>query len=84
MPSRTARSIRVSSLTRRRVGSLTRRLKASNQEEVISRALDALERTVFWAGFDAEAQSYLSKYSRELAERKTFGQTSADGMRPGK
>jgi len=62
------------------VGSLTRRLKASNQEEVISRALDALERAVFWAGFDSEAHSYLSKYSRELAERQTFGQISADGM----
>src|SRR5579859_3195610 len=55
-------SIRVSSVIRRRVGSLARRLKASSQEEVIDRALDALERAVFWQGFNDEAEAYLKKY----------------------
>jgi hypothetical protein len=74
-------SIRVSSVTRRRVGSLAHRLKASSQEEVIDRALDALERPMFWQGFEGEAEAYLKKYSQELAERNTFGQVSGDRMR---
>jgi len=75
-------SIRVSSVIRRRVGSLARRLKASSQEEVIDQALDALERAMFWQGFDSEAEAYLNKNPQELAERDTFGQVSGDGMRP--
>jgi predicted transcriptional regulator len=75
-------SIRVSSVIRRRVGSLARRLKASSQEEVIDQALDALERAMFWQGFDSEVEAYLNKNPQELAERDTFGQVSGDGMRP--
>ena len=47
------------------------------------RALDALERAIFWQGFDSEAEAYLNKNPQELAERNTFGQVSGDGMRPG-
>lgn len=56
--------------------------KASNHEEVIAQALDALERAMFWKGFDREAEAYLNKHPRELAERNTFGQVSGDRMRP--
>lgn len=78
MPNLKQSSIRVSSGTRRRVGSLARRLKATSQEEVIDRALDALQRAIFWQGFEDEADSYLSKYTHESAERKIFGQISGD------
>ena len=74
-------SIRVSSVIRKRVGHLARRLKASSQEEVIGRALDALERAMFWEGFDGEAEAYLNKYPQEMSERNTFGQVSGDRMR---
>jgi hypothetical protein len=74
-------SIRVSSVIRKRVGHLARRLKASSQEEVIDRALDALERAMFWEGFDGEAEAYLNKYPQEMTERNTFGQVSGDRMR---
>ena len=74
-------SIRVSSVIRRRVGHLARRLKASSQEEVIDRALDALERAMFWQGFDSEAEAYLKKYPPEITERNVFGQVSGDRMR---
>jgi hypothetical protein len=47
------------------------------------RALDALERAMFWQGFDSEAEAYLKKHPQELAERDTFGQVSSDGMGPG-
>ena len=75
-------SIRVSSVIRNRVGSLARRLRAS-QEEVIGQALDALERAMFWQGFDSEVEAYLKKHPQELAERNTFGQVLGDGMGPG-
>ena len=74
-------SIRVSSVIRRRVRHLARRLKASSQEEVIDRALDALERAMFWQGFDAEAEAYLNKYPQEMTGRNIFGQVSGDRMR---
>ena len=74
-------SIRVSSVIRRRVGSLARRLKASSQEEVIDRALDVLERAMFWQGFEGEAEAYLNKYPQELVERNTFGKVSGDWIR---
>jgi predicted transcriptional regulator len=74
-------SIRVSSITQKRVGSLARRLKASSQEEVIGRALDALEQVEFWRGFDSEAEAYLGQFPQEQAERNTFGRVSSDGMR---
>jgi hypothetical protein len=74
-------SIRVSSLIRKRVGHLARRLKDSSQEEVIEQALDALERGMFWQGFDSEAEAYLNKYPQEMTERNVFGQASGDPMR---
>jgi hypothetical protein len=74
-------SIRVSSATRKRVGELAVRLKAASQQEVIDRAPDKLEHTLFWAGFDEEAKAYLAAYPREMQDRKRYGGTSADGMK---
>jgi hypothetical protein len=73
-------SIKVSAVTRRRVSSLARRLKLSNQEQVIDRALDLLERSLFWEGFDDEAKAYLARYPQESNERMIFGQISGDGL----
>jgi hypothetical protein len=47
------------------------------------RALDALERAIFWQGFDSEAEAYLKKHPQELAERNTFGQVLGDRMGSG-
>ena len=77
----TGSSIRVSSLVRRKVGQLARRLHASSQQEVVERALEALEHRLFWEGFDDEAQAYLEKYPQETKERRRFGRLSADGLR---
>jgi len=73
-------SIRVSTYTRRRVGHLARRLGALSNQEVIDKALDALERRLFWEGFDREAREYLARYPEETAERERFGCVSADGL----
>ena len=81
MQNPTLSSIRVSAVTRKRVGSLARRLKVSSLEEVIDQALDALEQTLFWRGFASEAEAYLSQFPREQAERNPFGRVSSDGMR---
>jgi hypothetical protein len=70
----------VSAGTRRRVGSLARRLQLSNQQQVIDRALDLLERNLFWEGFEQEAKAYLEAYPREEQERATFGQVAGDGL----
>ena len=80
MPRSTSSSIRVSSQTRRRVGHIARRLHLSSQQEVIDKALDALEHRVFWEGFDEEARDYLAQYPQEMRERERFGQISGDGM----
>jgi hypothetical protein len=74
-------SIRVSSSTRKRVGELAVLLQAASQQEVIDRALDKLERTLFWEGFEEEARAYLAAYPQELQDRKRYGGTSADGMK---
>jgi hypothetical protein len=74
-------SIRVSSTTRKRVIDLAVKLKASNQEEVIDRALDQLEQTLFWEGFDEEAKAYLTSYPEERAERDRYAGTASDGMK---
>ncbi len=81
MPRPRSSSIRVSSQLRRRVGHLARRLHTSSQQEVIDRALGALEHQLFWEGFDEEAKAYLEKYPQEAVERKRFGQVSGDGLR---
>jgi hypothetical protein len=77
-------SIRVSPATRKRVGSLARRLRASSQQEVIDKALDILEHRLFWEGFDDEAKAYLNKFPREDVERGRFGNLSADGSKAAK
>ena len=77
-------SIRVSPATRKRVGSLARRLSASSQQEVIDKALDVLEHRLYWEGFDDEAKAYLEKFPREDAERRRFGSLAPDGLKPAK
>ena len=42
---------------------MARRLHASSQQEVVERALEALEHRLFWEGFDDEAQAYLEKFT---------------------
>jgi hypothetical protein len=74
-------SIRVSASTRKRVGDLTVKLKAASQQDVIDRALDNLEHSLFWEGFDEEAQAYLAAYPMEREERDRFAATSADRMK---
>ena len=74
-------SIRVSSSTRKRVALLVVKLKASNQQDVIDRALDQLEHKVFWEGFEEEATAYLASYPKEHAERNRYAGTSSDGMK---
>jgi hypothetical protein len=74
-------SIRVSSSIRKRVGDLAVLLKATSQQEVIDRALNQLEHTLFWEGFEEEAKAYLAAYPQELRDRKRYGGTSADGMK---
>jgi predicted transcriptional regulator len=74
-------SIRVSAHTRKRVGDLARRMRAASQQEVIERALDRLERQLFWEGFDEEASAYLNSYPGERAERDKYGRISGDGLR---
>lgn len=74
-------SIRVSASTRRRVGALTVQLKAASQQDVIDRALDKLEHSLFWEGFDEEAQAYLAAFPMEREERNRFAATSADRLK---
>jgi hypothetical protein len=74
-------SIRVSSSTRKRVAVLVTKLKASSQQDVIDRALDQLERRVFWEGFEEEAKAYLAAHPKERAERHRYAGTSSDGMK---
>ncbi len=77
----TGSSIRVSPSTRRRVSRLAAKLNVSSQQEVIERALDKLEHTIFWEGFDEEAKAYLEAFPDEYRERALFGHTSIDGIR---
>ena len=74
-------SIRVSSSTRKRVAVLVTKLKASSQQDVIDRALDQLERRVFWEGFEEEARAYLAVHPKERVERHRYAGTSSDGMK---
>ena len=73
-------SIRVSSQTRMRVGKLARKMRVTSHQEVIERALDKLERELFWRGFDQEASGYLRAYPEEWADRNRYGGTSGDGL----
>jgi len=74
-------SIRVSASTRQRVGDLAVRLKVSSQQDVIDRALDKLEHSLFWEGFEEEARAYLAAYPQERNERDRYAGTSADRMK---
>jgi hypothetical protein len=74
-------SIRVSAATRKRVADLVVKLKASNQQDVIDRALEQLEHRVFWEGFEEEAKAYLASYPKERAERDRYAGTSSDGVK---
>ena len=74
-------SIRVSASTRRRVGDLAVKLNAYSQQDVIDRALDKLEHSLFWEGFEEEAQGYLAAYPHERDERDRYAGTSADRMK---
>jgi hypothetical protein len=56
-------------------------LKASNQQDAIDRALDKLEHSLFWEGFEEEAQAYLAAYPQERNERNRYAGTSADRMK---
>jgi len=71
-------SIRVSSQTRQRVTQLAERMHTSTQQEVIERALDKLEESLFWEGFDLEAREYRKAYPEEERERERFAGTSGD------
>ena len=81
MPRDAGSSIRVSPRTRRRVGQLACRLGAGTHQQVIDDALDALERRLFWEGFDQEAKEYLERYPAESLERESFGHAAADGLK---
>jgi hypothetical protein len=56
-------------------------LKASNQQDVIDRAIAQLEHRVFWEGFEEEAKAYLASYPKEHAERDRYAGTSSDGVK---
>jgi len=63
------------------VGKLAALLKAASQQEVIGRALDKLEHTLFREGFEEEARAYPAAYPQEPQDSKRYGGTSADGMK---
>ena len=56
-------------------------LKVSSQQDVIDLALDKLEHSLFWEGFEEEARAYLAAYPRERNERDRYAGTSADRMK---
>jgi hypothetical protein len=81
MRSHAPSSIRVSAQTRRRVGALVARLKLASQQEVIDRALDELERRLFWDGFEEDVRAYRKAFPEEDQERARYAGTSGDGLR---
>jgi hypothetical protein len=52
-----------------------------SQQEAIDRALEKLEHSLFWEGFEEEARAYLAAYPQERNERDWFAGTSTDGMK---
>jgi len=77
-------SVRVSAVTRKRLGHLATRLKVASQEDVIRLALDKLEQSLFWEGFEEEAAEYLRIFPGEEAERASYAGPIADGLRKSK
>jgi len=55
-------------------------MKAASQQDVIERALNKLEHSLFWEGFEEEARAYLAAYPEERDERRRYAGTSTDGM----
>jgi hypothetical protein len=73
-------TVRISPETNERLTKLAQRLGA-NKRTIINQALDALERQLFWNGWDEEATAYLSSYGQlEERERATFAGTNQDGF----
>jgi hypothetical protein len=56
-------------------------VKVSSQQDVIDLALDKLEHSLFWEGFEEEARAYLAAYPQERNERDRYAGTSADRMK---
>jgi hypothetical protein len=56
-------------------------LKVSSQQDVIDLALDELEHSLFWEGFEEEARAYLAAYPQERNKRDQYAGTSADRMK---
>ena len=57
------------------------RRAVSSQQDAIDLALDKLEHSLFWKGFEEEARAYLAGYPQERNERDQFAGTSADRMK---
>ena len=52
-----------------------------SQREAVDRALDKLEHSLFWEGFEEEARAYLAAYPQERSERDRYAGTSADRIK---
>jgi predicted transcriptional regulator len=74
-----AATIRITKPTHRRLRRLSKTLREPH-DKVIARGLDAIERELFWEGWDEEAAAYLERYGKlESEERESFSGTVADG-----
>ncbi|MBI3923159.1 MAG: hypothetical protein HY318_17190 [Armatimonadetes bacterium] len=72
-------TLRVSTSTRKRLTHLAKVL-GQTPDRVIDSGLEAIERDMFWEGWDEEAASYLQQYgAREFEERRFFSGSNADG-----
>ena len=75
-----AMSISVSVETDEKLNRLAQRLGA-NRRSVIDQALAALEKQLFWEGWDQEAANYLGVHGPlEERERERFAGTLRDGL----
>ncbi len=75
-----AMSISVSVETDEKLNRLAQRLGA-NRRSVIDQALAALEKQLFWEGWDQEAAGYLGAHGPlEERERERFAGTLRDGL----
>lgn len=75
-----ATTVRVSPETNEKLNKLAERL-GSSKRTVIDQALAALEKQLFWEGWDEEAAAYLATHeSLEERERESFAGTHRDGL----
>jgi predicted transcriptional regulator len=75
-----ATTVRISVETNERLNRLAQRL-GSNKRAVIDQALDALEKQLFWQGWDEEATAYLTVCGEiEERERENFAGTLRDRL----